>query len=150
MAKAPVIKFPRIQAGFYSVTQDGELRGYIMKEVTEDKETNWFVFDNSTPEMDIAMLNPEDAIDAPDELFREAKESAKRYFLDNPMETVAAVVEALPKAEWNEATASDEDLDGGDWEENTIVLEMDDDGVEFELVDDEDFDVISEEEMIFA
>lgn len=136
MAKAPAIKFPRIQAGFYAVTQDGELRGYIMKEETDDKVTNWYVFDNNTPDLDVAMLHPENAIGAPDELFREAKETAKGYFLSTPMAAEVNVVEPevvnLPESEW-----VDEDEMGGDWEENTIMMETDENGIEFELLSDE-------------
>lgn len=138
MAKPTTIKFPRIHAGFYSVTQDGELRGYIMKEETDDKVTNWYVFDNNTPDMDIATLHPEDAIDSPDELFREAKESAKTYFLKTPpkdMQVATPVV--IPEAEWSD-TQLDEEDGSDDWQENTIEMEMDDDGIEFELITEDD------------
>lgn len=148
MAKAPTIKFPRVHAGFYMVTQNDELRGYIMKEVTDDKETNWYTFDNNDPTMDIATLKPEDAIDSPDELFREAKESARKYFLENPMKVEAQVVEIAPEAEWAESSVESEDE--GDWEENTIVLDTDEDGVEFELMSDEDMESILEEELAIA
>lgn len=134
MAKAPAIKFPRIHAGFYSVTQDGEFRGYIMKEETDDKVTNWYVFDNTTPDLDIAMLHPENAIGAPDELFREAKETAKNYFLNTPMETetVEPEVVNLPESEWTEEAEME-----GDWQENTIEMEMGEDGIEFELIEED-------------
>jgi hypothetical protein len=94
MAKGPVIKFPRIEAGFYSITRDGALVGYIKKEV-DGKETNWWVYD--TVDMD---FSSETAIDGPNELFREAKVDATAYFLskkvvsDVEVETSVAEVPA--------------------------------------------------------
>jgi len=102
MAKAPTIKFPRIEAGFYNVTKDGELVGYIMREVTDEKETNWYIFDNATPDLDVAMLHPENAIDAPDDLFREAKENAKAYFLSRPVASVEAPAAPMESPQWEE------------------------------------------------
>jgi hypothetical protein len=132
MAKGPTIKFPRIEAGFYNVTKDGEMVGYIMKEVDADsKETNWYVFDDITPGKDIAMLNPNDAIDSPDSLFREAKESAKTYFSNMPAKVETPMQMApVESAQWSE----DEDKD----EETTedFNLYVSDDG-EFEAFEDE-------------
>ena len=144
MAKNPTIKFPRIEAGFYSVTQDGELVGYIMREVTDDKETNWYIFDNATPEMDMAMLHPEDAIDAPDSLFREAKENAKAYFLNRPVEVqVEAPMAPIEEAQWTE-----EDEDEDVIEDNNLFVS--DDG-EFELFEDElEFDTVEAEDLVLA
>jgi hypothetical protein len=94
MAKGPVIKFPRMTAGFYSITRDGALVGYIKKEV-DGKETNWWVYD--TVDMD---FSSETAIDGPNELFREAKVDATAYFLskkvvsDVEVETSVAEVPA--------------------------------------------------------
>ena len=139
MAKSPIVKFPRVEAGFYSVTKDGELVGYIMREVEDTKETNWYIFDNATPDMDIAMLHPEDAIDAPDGLFREAKDSAKTYFLNKPVR-VEPVVQIAPvqEAQWGELAEvedlSDEDEDDDAIEDNNLFVS--DDG-EFELFEDE-------------
>lgn len=137
MAKAPILKFPRIEAGFYSVTKDGELIGYIMREVEDTKETNWYIFDNATPDMDIAMLHPEDAIDAPDGLFREAKESAKTYFLNKPVR-VEPVVQVAPvqEAQWAELDATEDLSDEDDEviEDNNLFVS--DDG-ELELFEDE-------------
>jgi hypothetical protein len=76
MAKGPVIKFPRMTAGFYSITRDGALVGYIKKEV-DGKETNWWVYDT----VDMEDLSSETAIDTANELFREAKVDATAYFL---------------------------------------------------------------------
>lgn len=133
MAKQPTIKFPRIQAGFYYVTLEGEQVGYIMCE-KDGKETNWYIFDMPTPaDMDIASLSPEQAIDTPDALFREAKESAKAYFLNrqSSIEDEQDIeVLNLPEADWDE---NGEDS----WEENTITLELGKDGEEFEPVPDD-------------
>ena len=144
MAKSPIVKFPRIEAGFYSVTKDGELVGYIMREVEDTKETNWYTFDNATPDLDIAMLHPEDAIDAPDGLFREAKESAKAYFLNRPIQTeVVAQVAPVEQAQWSEEEDVPQDLPEDDEviEDNNLFVS--DDG-EFELFEDE-FSFDSEE-----
>lgn len=141
MAKAPTIKFPRIEAGFYNVTKDGEMVGYIMKEVDADtREANWYIFDDATPGKDIAMLTPGDAIDAPDSLFREAKESAKAYFLNKPVavETPAQMA-PVEQAQWAE------DEDGDVVEDNNIYVS--DDG-EFEAFEDElEFDTVNVDEM---
>ena len=146
MAKSPVIKFPRMTAGFYSVTKDGELVGYIMREVEDTKETNWYIFDNATPDMDIAMLHPEDAIDAPDGLFREAKESAKTYFLNRPIQTeVVAQVAPIEQAEWTEDASQDLPEDDEVIEDNNLFVS--DDG-EFELFEDEfSFDTAEVDEL---
>ena len=135
MAKSPIVKFPRMTAGFYSVTKDGELIGYIMREVEDTKETNWYIFDNATPDMDIAMLHPEDAIDAPDGLFREAKESAKTYFLNRPIQTeVVAQVAPVEQAQWAEDDTQELSEDDEVIEDNNLFVS--DDG-ELELFEDE-------------
>ena len=142
MAKSPIVKFPRMTAGFYSVTKDGELIGYIMREVEDTKETNWYIFDNATPDMDIAMLHPEDAIDAPDGLFREAKESAKTYFLNRPIQTeVVAQVAPVEQAQWAEDDTQELSEDDEVIEDNNLFVS--DDG-ELELFEDE-FSFDSEE-----
>ena len=76
MAKGPVIKFPRVEAGFYSVTRDGAIVGYIKKEV-DGKEINWWIYDT----VNVDNLDSQTAIDGPNELFREAKVDATAYFL---------------------------------------------------------------------
>ena len=81
MAKGPVIKFPRIEAGFYSVTRDGAIVGYIKKEV-DGKEINWWIYDTVNAEN----LDSQTAIDGPNELFREAKVDATAYFLNKNVE----------------------------------------------------------------
>lgn len=152
MAKSPSIKFPRIEAGFYSITKDGELVGYVMKELDSDsKETNWYVFDDNVPEKDIAMLNPADAIDTPDSLLREAKETAKNYFLNKPLdvEEATAVIQ-LNEEDWDEVDDEldleglDDDLqalddildDDEDYEDDDddLGLELEEDEVELALV----------------
>jgi len=91
MAKGPVIKFPRLEAGFYSVTRDGAIVGYIKKEV-EGKETSWWIYDTVSADA----LNSKTAIDNPNELFREAKVDATAYFLNKNVEVVEVedVIEA--------------------------------------------------------
>lgn len=160
MAKAPAIKFPRIEAGFYSITLEGEFVGYVMKEVDSDsKETNWYVFDDNEQGKDIAMLHPENAIDAPDGLLREAKESAKNYFLNKPVKVEEVAAPApIQEAEWAEDAADammDEPSDDDMVEDDNIYLSDDDD---FEAFEDElmpmgeelEFDSIEAEELVLA
>jgi hypothetical protein len=106
MAKGPVIKFPRIEAGFYSITLDGALVGYIKKEV-DGKETNWWVYD--TVDMD---FSSETAIDTANELFREAKVDATAYFLSKNVEVaeVKAPVEVPTPAPVMEQPVVEEDF----------------------------------------
>ena len=93
MAKSPVLKFPRIEAGFYSVTRDGAIVGYIKKEI-DGKEINWWIYDTVNAEN----LDSQPAIDGPNELFREAKVDATAYFLNKNVEVaeVAPVEVATP------------------------------------------------------
>ena len=93
MTKGPVIKFPRVEAGFYSITRDGAIVGYIKKEV-DGKETNWWIYDT----VNVDKLSSETSIDAPNELFREAKVDATAYFLNKNVEVaeVAPVEVATP------------------------------------------------------
>jgi hypothetical protein len=106
MTKGPVIKFPRIEAGFYSITLDGALVGYIKKEV-DGKETNWWVYD--TVDMD---FSSETAIDTANELFREAKVDATAYFLSKNVEVaeVKAPVEVPTPAPVMEQPVVEEDF----------------------------------------
>jgi hypothetical protein len=107
MAKGPVIKFPRIEAGFYSITLDGALVGYIKKEV-DGKETNWWVYDT----VDMEDLSSETAIDTANELFREAKVDATAYFLSKNVEVaeVKAPVEVPTPAPVMEQPVVEEDF----------------------------------------
>lgn len=145
MAKAPVMKFPRIQAGFYSITLDGALVGYVMKEVDSDtKESNWYIFDDNEPGKDIAMLHPVNAIDTPDALLREAKESAKNYFLNKPLD-VEAVSEAiqLNEEDWDDEDDDELDLEGLDDDLQALDdLELEDDD---EDLDDDELELELEE-----
>ena len=107
MAKGPVIKFPRIEAGFYSVTRDGAIVGYIKKEV-DGKEINWWIYDTVNAEN----LDSQPAIDGPNELFREAKVDATAYFLNKNVEVaeVKASVEVATPAPVVEQPVVEEDF----------------------------------------
>lgn len=107
MAKSPVIKFPRVEAGFYSVTRDGAIVGYIKKEV-DGKETNWWIYDT----VNVENLNSETSIDAPNELFREAKVDATAYFLNKNVEVaeVAPVEVAAPAPVMEQPVVEEEDF----------------------------------------
>jgi hypothetical protein len=108
MAKGPVIKFPRITAGFYSVTRDGAIVGYIKKEV-DGKEINWWIYDTVNAEN----LDSQPAIDGPNELFREAKVDATAYFLNKNVEVaeVKAPVEvATPAPVMEQPVVEEEDF----------------------------------------
>ena len=108
MAKGPVIKFPRLEAGFYSVTRDGAIVGYIKKEV-EGKETSWWIYDTVSADA----LNSQTAIDTPNELFREAKVDATAYFLNKKVEVaeVETPVEVATPAPVMEQPVVDEEDD---------------------------------------
>jgi hypothetical protein len=82
MAKAPIVKFPRISAGFYTITLEGELVGYVAKKV-DGKEVTWTIYNTNEPDLTLETL-PTSAIVEETELFREAKENAKVYFLNRP------------------------------------------------------------------
>lgn len=151
MAKSPAIKFPRITAGFYGITMDGEFVGYVMKEVDDSKETNWYVFDDNEPEKDIAMLNPANAIDAPDALLREAKESAKNYFLNRPAAVEAiSPLSPLKEAEWTESEVTVEASEPIELPNDDLLLEDEDDDILIEdhtlyVSDDGEFDLFEDE-----
>lgn len=139
MAKSSAIKFPRVTGGFYQVTKDGELVGYIMKEES-NKEINWYVFDNSTPDLDVAMLHPDTSIDAPDSLLREAKDSAKAYFLNKPVAVAEPVVE-IAAPDWSESEEEEKEekeveLMGVEEEEEDY--EDEEDEVEISFTDDDE------------
>lgn len=107
MAKAPVIKFPRVQAGFYNVTMDGELVGYISKKA-EGKETSWMIFNTNEPNLTLETL-PTSALIEETELFREAKEAAKDFFPNNIVEEQEQEVETveLQVPDWSETETED-------------------------------------------
>ena len=143
MAKSSVIKFPRVTGGFYQVTKDGELVGYIMKEES-NKEINWYVFDNPTPDLDVAMLHPDTSIDAPDGLLREAKDSAKAYFL-NKLVAVAEPVVEIAAPDWYESEDEDDD-----YEEDAEIVFTDDELEEEDLEEEDDFSYESPESVEFT
>jgi len=107
MTKAPVIKFPRIRAGFYSVTLDGELVGYIAKKA-EGKETSWRIFNTAEYDLTLDTL-PTSALIEETELFREAKEAAKDFFPNNIVEVQEQEVETveLQVPDWSETETED-------------------------------------------
>lgn len=135
MAKAPAIKFPRIHAGFYSVTFDGELVGYIAKQ-GDAKEAVWYVYKDNTPDLTFESLRMETAVDESD-LFRVSKEFARGFFTAPP---------AADETE-DEAEVETVELQAPDWseDENTEEGSMDlmDEMSEFE-------DVVEEEELVVA
>lgn len=141
MAKAPVIKFPRIQAGYYGITRDGEFVGYIMKEVNDDsKETNWWVINDSVPEKEPFMINTADAIDSPDSLLREAKETAKNHFLNEKPTQSISPISPLKEVEW------DEPVVGTEIEEEEVESSSsdEDDEPSFDLTEDNDYNLDDE------
>lgn len=102
MAKAPAVKFPRIQAGFYNVTLEGELVGYIAKKV-EGKVTTWTVYNTNEPDLTIETL-PLSAIADETELFRDAKEFAKGYFPN-------ATIQVQPEAEVEDEVEMEQEVE---------------------------------------
>ena len=110
MAKAPVVKFPRVIAGFYTVTLDGELVGYISKKV-DGKDVSWNIYDTNEPDLTLETL-PTSALIEETELFREAKESARTFFMNRPEpqeEEVEPEVETveLQVPDWTEDEEAD-------------------------------------------
>jgi len=109
MAKAPVVKFPRIQAGFYTVTLEGELVGYISKK-TEGKEVSWMIFNTNEPDLDMDSL-PASMMVEETELFREAKEYSKEFFVNQPKMTQEVETVELQVPEWNEENTESDFFD---------------------------------------
>lgn len=109
MAKAPVVKFPRIQAGFYTVTLEGELVGYISKK-TEGKEVSWMIFNTNEPDLDMDSL-PASMMVEETELFREAKEYSKEFFVNQPKMTQEIETVELQVPEWNEENTESDFFD---------------------------------------
>lgn len=108
MAKAPAIKFPRIQAGFYAITFDGELVGYIAKQ-GEAKDTSWFVYNTSEPDLTIETLPVSAMVDESD-LFRVSKDFAKEFFTSAPSQEQEVETVELQAPEWNEMEPVSEDF----------------------------------------
>jgi hypothetical protein len=124
MAKAPAIKFPRIHAGFYSVTFDGELVGYIAKQ-GGDKDAAWFVYNDNTPELTIDALRMETAVDESD-LFRVSKDFARNFFT---APTSAVEAEEMADEEMEVETI---ELQAPDWSDDE--MEASEEAVEEELL----------------
>jgi hypothetical protein len=102
MAKAPAIKFPRITAGFYSITFDGELVGYVAKQ-GESKDASWYVYNTNEPDLTPDTLLVSTIVDESD-LFRVSKDFAKGFFTSAPSQEQEPEVEAveLQTPEWTE------------------------------------------------
>lgn len=125
MAKAPVVKFPRVQAGFYNVTLDGELVGYVTKKV-DGKETTWTVYNTSEPDLTPETLLTSTIVEET-ELFREAKEIARNYFMNLPApqeQEVEPEVEAveLQVPDWSEDETEDFFDEANEYEEAEAEL----------------------------
>jgi hypothetical protein len=99
MAKAPAIKFPRITAGFYSITFDGELVGYVAKQ-GESKDVSWFVYNTNEPDLTPDTLLVSTIVDESD-LFRVSKDFAKGFFTSAPSQEQEPEAE-LQTPEWTE------------------------------------------------
>jgi hypothetical protein len=99
MAKAPAIKFPRITAGFYSITFDGELVGYVAKQ-GESKDASWFVYNTNEPDLTPDTLLVSTIVDESD-LFRVSKDFAKGFFTSAPSQEQEPEAE-LQTPEWTE------------------------------------------------
>jgi hypothetical protein len=126
MAKAPAIKFPRIQAGFYSITFDGELVGYVAKQ-GESKDASWFVYNTNEPDLTPDTLLVSTIVDESD-LFRVSKDFAKGFFTSAPSQEQEPEAE-LQTPEWTE-TADELADDAQDFFDEVNEFE--------ELVEDEE------------
>lgn len=82
---SPKFKFPRIEAGLYQVVKDKEPVGLIQKQV-DGKEVTWWIY-NTTNVDEIGAVT---CVGNPDDLLREAKDVAQKYFTENtsPKSTV--------------------------------------------------------------
>jgi hypothetical protein len=72
---APKFKFPRVESGLYQIVKDKVTVGLIQKQV-DDKEVSWWIYNTTDPQD----IGPSNAVGNPDELLREAKETAQKYF----------------------------------------------------------------------
>ena len=126
MAKAPAIKFPRITAGFYSITFDGELVGYVAKQ-GESKDASWFVYNTNEPDLTPDTLLVSTIVDESD-LFRVSKDFAKGFFTSAPSQEQEPEAE-LQTPEWTE-TADELADDAQDFFDEVNEFE--------ELVEDEE------------
>lgn len=126
MAKAPVVKFPRVIAGFYNVTLDGELVGYVSKKV-DGKETTWTVYNTSEPDLTPETLLTSTIVEET-ELFREAKEIARNYFMNLPEQPQEQEVEPEVEAvelqvpDWSEDETEDFFDEANEYEEAEAEL----------------------------
>ncbi len=76
---SPKFKFPRLEAGLYRVVMDKVDVGLIQKEV-DGKEVSWWIHNTITPDEIGAMTS----VGNPDDLLREAKDTAQKYFTNQP------------------------------------------------------------------
>jgi hypothetical protein len=110
MAKAPMIKFPRIQAGFYSVTFEGELVGYVAKQ-GESKDSSWFVYNTNEPDLTLETLPVSTVVDESD-LFRVSKDFCKEFFTGAPTQETESVTETmeLQTPDWSDTEEMSDDF----------------------------------------
>jgi hypothetical protein len=76
---SPKFKFPRLEAGLYRVVMDKVDVGLIQKQV-DGKEVSWWIYNTTNPEEIGAVTS----VGNPDDLLREAKETAQKYFMNRP------------------------------------------------------------------
>jgi hypothetical protein len=76
---SPKFKFPRLEAGLYQVVMDKVNVGLIQKQV-DGKEISWWIYNTTNPDEIGAMTS----VGNPDDLLREAKDTAQKYFTHQP------------------------------------------------------------------
>lgn len=124
MAKAPSVKFPRIQAGFYYVTLEGQVVGYISKKV-DGKETSWQIYQTTETDLTQDNLLISTMIEET-ELFREAKDFSKEHFINSTPVTEVAEEETISDEVVTEVTSTVE-LQEPEWNESEVLVVEEDD-----------------------
>lgn len=83
-------KFPRLEAGLYRVVMDKVDVGLIQKQV-DGKEVAWWIHETVDP-LDIG---PSNSVGNPDDLLREAKDCAIKYFTNKTSEVATKVTQPV-------------------------------------------------------
>lgn len=135
MSKTLAVKFPRIMAGFYYVTLEGEVVGYVSKKV-DGKEVSWQIYQTTETDLSQENLAPSSMVDET-ELFREAKDFAKNFFLTATSE----MTEEQPNEVQDEVETPTLELQEPEWNETEEVA------IEEDFFDDVNMSEEMEEEL---
>lgn len=137
---SPKFKFPRVEAGLYQVVKDKEPVGLIQKQV-DGKEVTWWIY-NTTDVNEIGAMT---SIGNPDDLLREAKEVAQKYFSETSTQTKETSVENV--VEKVETSEIEEDFFDSLSAFEDFEDSFTDEGINFS---DDEFSFSEEEELALA